>query len=671
MRWPIFLLLSVFLSSPVWADGLIEDPVLKSFSEEISGELARRNLEFLSRQHRMRGSRGYKNAVEFIADELRKYGLEQISIEELPADGKKFYGTQRSRPAWDADFAELWELKGTNPDTRIASWDAVPLSLAQDSESGEVTALLVDVGAGISESDYANKDVKGKLVLVSQQPEQAVRWAIDKYGAAGIISYAQNQKTAWWGEDENLLRWGHVGTFNKKPSFAFMVTLKQARAFQKRLIAGESIQLRAKVIAGQHPGAYQVLTAIIPGADPRLREQEIVFSCHLDHPRPGANDNASGCATILEVARAYAKLISEKKIARPARTLRFVWPPEIEGTMAFLVARPEIRKRIVSAIHMDMVGGGPVTKAQFHITRGPASRPSFIYDVADHFGAYVNQQTQEFADSGSSLYPLHSTEGGKEPLQTIFAPYSMGSDHDVYVEASFGIPAIYYNDWPDRYIHTNFDLPANIDPTKLKRAGFLGATTAFFLANFHQQHLKKLWPVLKAASLERTANMLKKKMQLPNENANALSRFHFWYEERTIDSLKQYMEIPGDTQKAASAFLNQISGFAEKDSGNATPKGIVYTRNAAVPGPMGVFGYNYLEDHFGEEKTKALKLLKHKGLWADGSLYSYEALNFVDGHRSVEEIAEILSGAYGPVPPDAVTEFLQALETIGVVKKQP
>jgi len=37
-----------------------------------------------------------------------------------------------------------------------------------------------------------------------------------------------------------------------------------------------------------------VVTATIPGADPKLKEEEIAFSCHLDHQRPGANDNASG-----------------------------------------------------------------------------------------------------------------------------------------------------------------------------------------------------------------------------------------------------------------------------------------------------------------------------------------------------------------------------------------
>ena len=120
---------------------------------------------------------------------------------------------------------------------------------------------------------------------------------------------------------------------------------------------------------------------MIEGADPQLRQQEIAFSCHLDHQRSGANDNASGCVTILEVARTLQKLIDEGKLARPARTIRFIWPPEIEGTTTLLNVRPELARRIRAAIHMDMVGGGPVTKAVFHVTRGPMSRPSFVHDM--------------------------------------------------------------------------------------------------------------------------------------------------------------------------------------------------------------------------------------------------------------------------------------------------
>src|SRR6185503_6860598 len=138
------------------------------------------------------------------------------------------------------------------------------------------------------------------------------------------------------------------------PTFAFMISVKSARALQERLRHGETIRLHALVNAGQHPGSYEVVTGVIEGADPQLKQQEIAFSCHLDHQRPGANDNASGCVTILEVARTLAKLVSEGKLTRPARTLRFIWPPEIEGTETLLNARPEFAQRIRAAIHMDM-----------------------------------------------------------------------------------------------------------------------------------------------------------------------------------------------------------------------------------------------------------------------------------------------------------------------------
>src|SRR5437667_152884 len=263
----------------------------------------------------------------------------------------------------------------------------------RNSEGSDVTAELVDVGEGTKEGDYAGKDVKGKIVLAAAQPGAVQDLAVGKFGAAGIVSYAQNQKTAWWGEDENLIRWGHLNTFSANKTFGFMVSLKTGRALRVRLARGEGVLLHAVVKAGQHPGAYEVVTATIPGADPKLKDEEIAFSCHLDHQRPGANDNASGCVTILEVARTLQKLINEGKLVRPARTIRFIWPPEIEGTLALLNGKPEFARRVKAVVHMDMVGGGPETKAVFHVTRGPMSLPSFVHDVAWAFAEWVNEES--------------------------------------------------------------------------------------------------------------------------------------------------------------------------------------------------------------------------------------------------------------------------------------
>ena len=202
---------------------------------------------------------------------------------------------------------------------------------------------------------------------------------------------------------------------------------------------------------------------------------------------------------------------------------------------------------------MDMAGG-PETKAIFHVTRGPASLPSFVNDVAEHFGEFVNEQSAQFAGGASAAYPMFAPEGGKEPLQAEMAEFSMGSDHQVYTDSSFGIPAIYLNDWPDRYIHTNLDTPAKVDPTKLKRAAFIGAASAYFLANVKADDAASILRILQAHSLRRTSNMLARRALTPEEAAN-LTRFHVWHERALVDSMDRFFRIPATTRSDADAFL--------------------------------------------------------------------------------------------------------------------
>ncbi len=650
---------------------LLKDDIIRELHGELSGESAKRNLEYLTRLHRMRGSAQFRQAIDFIALKLKEYKLENIEVIQIPADGKIFYGTQRSRPAWEAEFAELWELdKDNKPLVRIADWESMPITLAEDSESGEATAELIDIGAGTSEKDYEGKNIAGKLVLTSSSPSAMVELAVRKYKAAGIISYTQNQKTAWWKEDENLIRWGHFETFPTVESFCFMVSLRQARDFQARLSKGEKITMHAKVKAGKHTGFYSLLTAVIPGSDPTLKAEEIAFSCHLDHQKPGANDNASGSVTILEIARTMQKLIDEGRLARPKRTLRFIWSPEIEGTLALLNSKPEFASKIKANIHMDMVGGGQITKSIFHVAGGPKSLPSFVAGVGEAFGEFVNQQTDAFASGYSYKYSFASQEGGKEPLQAMLGQFHMGSDHDVYQEGSFKIPSVYMHDWPDRYIHTNFDLPANIDPTKLKRAGFIGAASAYVIANLTPQTIDPLWIVIRQQTMKRTSQIIDHMAQVSKEEYDNLWAQHFKFERAVFNSVNNFATTSASLKEEANKFYMQLEQMNPKgklpEIRLKTPSP-VYKRNSSVKGPLFVFGYDYLSDHLGEEKAKTLRLLSYEGLW--GHEYSYEALNFVDGTRTVNDIRNALSAEFGPIPLDIVEEYLAALENIKLIEK--
>jgi hypothetical protein len=625
-----------------------------AIAAEVSGARAMQTVRVLSTNHRMRGSDGFRAAAEAIRDRLRAYGLEGVEIISLPADGRIFYGTQRSRPGWNARSAELWE-----GNERIASWADQPLSLAQDSVSGRADAVLVDIGAGTSEADYQGRDVRGQLVLTSSQPEAVQDLAVGRHGAAGIISWAQNQRTGWWGDDESLLRWGHLQTFSEHPTFAFMVTPARAHAWQARLQRGEMIRLRATVDAGPEPSAYLIPTAIIPG---RRRDQEIVFSCHLDHPNPGANDNASGCAGELEVARTLNQLIRSGALPRPERTIRFLWPPEMEGTIALLNARPEFARRTLATIHLDMIGGNTeITKSVLRVRGSPPSLPSFVSDVGFTFAHWVNDQSLLFADTGSAPFPLVEPDGDRRALQAIMGGFEEGSDHQVWSEGSFRVPIIYIADWPDRYIHTQRDLPGNLDPTKMRRAIFIAAASGYFLAST----TNGTRDALSVGELDRASATARRAAALraggaPDGDIDALWR-HYRNSEDAV--ARSYVRFGLDPRGGVSLFVDSVIPRLDP----LVPSGPVY-RRALNQGPMNGFGYSWFDDHLARAGLTRPRLLSRE---PDGEVasYGYEALNLVDGHRSVGEIRDELTATLGPVPVEEVAEYLDVLARLGVLER--
>jgi hypothetical protein len=266
---------------------------------------------------------------------------------------------------------------------------------------------------------------------------------------------------------------------------------------------------------------------------------------------------------------------------------------------------------------------------------------------------------------------MFAPKGGKEPLQAEMAEFSMGSDHQVYADSSFGIPAIYLNDWPDRYIHTNLDTPANIDPTKLKRAAFIGAASAYFLANVKTEDAGSILRVLQSNSLRRTSTMLARRGALSPEEAADLTRFHVAQERALVDSMARFFRIPDARRADANAFLVNIEKLVGDVGQASAAQGdgrLIFRRNAKVKGPMSAFGYDYFTDHYGEERESSLRLLQFQGLRGSGGEYAYEVLNLVNGQRNAQEIRDSVSATYGPVPFEMVLEYLRALESIRVIE---
>jgi len=297
-----------------------------------------------------------------------------------------------------------------------------------------------------------------------------------------------------------------------------------------------------------------------------------------------------------------------------------------------------------------------------------------VHDVAWAFAEFVNEESYKFAATGKAEFPMVAPEGGKEPLRAEYSAYTMGSDHDVYQDSSFGIPAIYMNDWPDRYIHTNFDTAANIDTTKLKRVAFIGAASGYFLArNFPDLRFATkaiVWQGRGTREAQARARMLN---LTDNRELCEYMRRNLAYEQAT-EASANVLPSRGETfvppkyeeryqEVFCSAAANNDAGAGPNDAGGS-PK---FRRKANPKGPQAVFGYDYFADHAKAAGVTTPKLFGYEGLWGEGEEYAYEVLNFADGKRNAQEIRDAVSAEYGPVPLEMVVEYLRALEKIGLV----
>ena len=489
--------------------------------------------------------------------------------------------------------------------TRSASWDAMPLvARAGQRERATSPPSSSTSAPAPTRADYAGKRRSRQARAgLRRSPRRCVPLAVD--ASAPPASSATRRTSARPG-GARTRTWcaGATSTASaaRRPSRSWSRS-RPARALPARgSRAGETIRLHAVVRAGQHAGALRRRHRRPSPAPTRRAERGDRLQLP---PRPSASGRQRQRQRLRHHprSRAHARRSSSPKggCRAPARTLRFVWPPEIEGTLALLNVRPELAARIKAAIHLDMVGGGPETKAIFHVTRGPASLPSFVHDVAAAFGEFVNGEIDARSRAGGRAdFPLVAPEGRKEPLRAEFAASRWAATTRSTATARSAIPAIYLNDWPDRYIHTNFDTPANIDPTKLeprrlpRRRDRLGA----------RQCSSRGMPAASRPDRERGLSAGRRYLAsggpLADDEAATHRASRLRASARSLPLSRASAPPSPRARKGRALPRGARVDLSTPLRSGAEPRGdgaLVYRRNPAIKGPMSVFGYDYLAAH--------------------------------------------------------------------------
>jgi hypothetical protein len=399
---------------------------------------------------------------------LKSIGLEDAKVWEFPADGKTVYGDRRMPRAWDAEEAELRIVEPASAAEVLASYRDEPLSLAMGSSSTPedgVEAELIYIEDASRDAGYENVDVKGKIVFTSAGASAAK--LAHKRGAIGLVSdhmptFDTARETSMDLADGRV--WSRID--HDADCFAFIISPRQGMNLRALLKPSGTVKVRAVVKAKTYDGAVRMVDALIPGQD---RGEEFLIIAHLFEP--GANDNASGAALSIEIARTIQALIGRGELSLPRRSIRILLSHEFISTMAYVCTQEDIVRRMIGGINPDMVGEDQTlckSALTYHAT--PDACFSYLMYLAHRLFSYHQEG-------------MTKPQRGRRYRYFWCLPAKYDGNDCIISDPSIGVPAIQITQWPDRFYHTSLDTPDKVSDYSMKKAGVLVGTFAYFMAN--------------------------------------------------------------------------------------------------------------------------------------------------------------------------------------------
>ncbi len=439
--------------------------MLETIYEALAGELSGENAhQMAARIHAFDRTCSYDSfgkSARYCFERMREFGLESPEHLTFPADGKQVYGDYRMPRAWNVKDAELRVVEPRGAARRVASYREEPLSLAMYSPPTPrrgVTAELVCVEGGGKDADYEGVDCKGKIVLGSQSAANVVK-AAAKRGAVGVVTdfmptFPHARSTPFDLPDAHV--WSKVGPDQK--AFAFVLSPQQGKLLRDQLSREKKLVMHATVDSRSYDGNTCAVTGLIPG---RRKSKEILLVAHLFEP--GANDNASGPALCLELARSLTALISKGHLRKPQCGIRLLFGAEFVGPMAYFHTHRDVATRSIVGFNLDMVGEdqGKCRSALTYQTT-PDACPSFVNALMAHAFTFARARFIRPIDGKQSEPFFHAYEAGY-----------WGNDCFIS-DPTLGVPTVALINWPDRFYHTSADTPDKIDPGNMHWLGKIG-----------------------------------------------------------------------------------------------------------------------------------------------------------------------------------------------------
>lgn len=612
----------------------------------------------LTRFHRIQGSKGFLKAAEHIQLILNKNDLKTI-IHEYPADGKWEKWGWTAPISWNISYGECWLTKPLKK--RLCNFHEIPMSVITHSKPIDLEAQLIDAGKGNKPEDYEN--AQGKVAMVTGAPRSVYPFA-SKHDVLGLIYNPDPERAAAIGD--NAIQYGAfwpIADSLAEVTSGFSISHKQARELKKYLNTTEGVYVHLKIDSAfdTDKGTLHVLESEITGVE--FPKEEIVLISHLCHPAPSANDNASGSATLAELAIAIAKMIKTGQIPPPKRTLRFLWVPEFSGTIPWLEKYFEenINKNriILATINLDMVGESPEKiGAVLKINKPSIITPSYL-------GSLIKHSCESTANFGKEK----DNNGRIYQLSFQLAQFAGGSDHIIFNDSFFSIPSVMFGH-EDPYHHCSVDDIDKVDPRECRSVAVIAGSVALGIVLSSNQFLKEL---LLCQFSEGIEEAIKYEIGLNNKKLTKTQKIKQsrLVENNLLEGLRAPQKI--DRENTLSDDLNEFSSIIKsqfsriRNQLNSNEMNHIETKyvNAIIKrnyeGPTSV--RCMMNPNRPEIMQKKFSELTKK----DYGAVAVEFLNLANGGFSIEEVFLILEVQFPGITEEDVLFFVKLFHEEGLI----
>ena len=670
----------IALSASAQSTIVLPDKLVRAVIAEVSGDIALNNEMMLAPFERNRPKREYTGdywETRFMLEKLSEYGFSDVHVEKFPSP----------RPQWDAVKGRLTV---TSPfREKIADHDEVAAVLAGGSAGADLHAELVYVPRGTHADSYQNLDVTGKVVLSEGGIRSLYANAVNRFGAAGAVTYSTRYPDRY----PNLIGWSSVSRGEKSTKgFGFMIRHPKGLELVRRLNGGEKIQVHAEVETETYPGKLEVVTAVIPGTDPDQKELLLIAHLFEGVSKQGANDNNSGVVCILETGRTILELMRRGELPPLRRTIRFLWVPEIIGTRAYIKKHPDEIRRILAGINMDMVGEDLYkTRSLFNVSRTPHSIPSFFNDIVQEFAELtVKLNNDAFAkEYGRLNLEITSPHGSATPFLLNVMGLDTGSDHQMFSNGAVRVPTVYFECWPDDFYHSSMDTPDKTDPTQLKRVAFIAAASMITAAQAGPDDAGKFVALVAGKGRRRIAEIrasVFNRLAVAGGNdifseykwSAAVVEGAFLHEIENLETIQAVADKdPMVLKKIRLAVENlekekyEVLSALDREYGLRC-EALGIPARTRKPTPEEARLGRLVPERKAQGMLERMESRLRPKLSRDHPVYTVrhaaaELADFIDGKRSVLEIARIIAAEFGGPDVESVGEYFDDLEKQGKI----